>query len=589
MGTYFISYTNLIKRLKKELGYKYDEDLLNDIIEMGFVTFIFNENGSFFLEEDVLTCKIIMDINYNISEEIENFFGFRCDLFFNIIKLGEQTYIRTMRGEKKKKIPTYIKYISSLAFIKCEKASEVSFFEIPGGDLISNNEFVIRYCEQTKRRKDIIENAKINDFANTSTYMGKKNALMEFIIESISPYCHTQTIFLDIMCGSGSVSNVFSRLGKTYASDAQHFCTLLAKVQGKGLTVNYVSYLLKKIYPYYIKNIESLNSLLSESICLEEEIFYMDSFNIDNVYYLYEQLILKTKLYSSTENVSSNISALVKSRKQNNKMFPYCLFSTYYSNVYFGIQQCIQIDSIRYAIDQISDMNGKEWLLGILVITVSAVATNFGGHFAQPIKVNKENIITILEKRKKSAWLEFSKRSLEIAAESEKKTNCISIIPGPCKKSLDWLEKRGGKDVIVYLDAPYKREDYSRYYHVLETLVLYDYPSCEYKGRNRSLHNGERFRSEFSTRSIAKVERQFVEIIKKILAMNSICAWSYSNNGNADIIRVINGVKNEISCEVHISSTVHKHNGQGKRIIEYCVIFKNKKMDGEHILTVLKK
>ena len=407
--------------------------------------------------------------------------------------------------------------------------------------------------------------------------MGIKKSISDFIIESIIPHYNKKQIFLDLMCGSGSMSNVFSKFGRTYASDAQMFCMLLAKVQGKGLSTKHALELLDEVYPHYIKNIESLNNLLKKQVELEEELFHIDMANINEIFKLYKILVSTTKLYSSTEIVSPEVLNLINSRKDNNKKFPYCLFSIYYANVFFGIQQCIQIDSIRYAIDQISNQDDREWLLGVLIITTSVVSTNYGGHFAQPRKIEKSNISTVLEKRKKSAWLEFSKRLLEIAVESEKKGNCIAIVQGPWQKALEWLNKQRDEEVLVYLDAPYKREDYSRYYHVLETLTLYDYPSSEYKGRNRSIHSGERFRSEFSTRKIEKIEKQLVCIIIKILSLNNVCAWSYSNNGVANIMSVINCVKNKLPCEVFIYDIEHKHNTQGKwkktqkNIIEYCI------------------
>ena len=134
----------------------------------------------------------------------------------------------------------------------------------------------------------------------------------------------------------------------------------------------------------------------------------------------------------------------------------------------------------------------------------------------------------------------------------------------------------------MYVDAPYKRDDYSRYYHVLETLARYDYPDSEYKSRTRSISKGERFRSEFSTRNVGKVENQFVFLITGVLKNNYVCAWSYSNNGSADMMRVIEGVLENKSCNVYIYAVEHRHMSQGKKrkervrgkTVEYCIVFK---------------
>ena len=38
---------------------------------------------------------------------------------------------------------------------------------------------------------------------------------------------------------------------------------------------------------------------------------------------------------------------------------------------------------------------------------------------------------------------------------------------------------------VVYADPPYTRDHYSRYYHLLDTLLLYDYPDPVGKGQYR--------------------------------------------------------------------------------------------------------
>ncbi len=53
------------------------------------------------------------------------------------------------------------------------------------------------------------------------------------------------------------------------------------------------------------------------------------------------------------------------------------------------------------------------------------------------------------------------------------------------------------ENLVIYADPPYSRAQYSRYYHLLETLVLYDYPDCNDKGRYRA----DRVQTAFSLKS----------------------------------------------------------------------------------------
>lgn len=582
METYFYSYFDLKKWLSEELREKYNENILCSIIDLGLIVSFDQDGETYFFEKDVFLCKKIMEENYHIEEEIKSAFGYRSDLLFDILKIGFGTFIKTSKGEKKK-IPAYVRNITFDSMLDYDKIENGIICNLNGNLVASNNLYVIRYFEKVQERSNLIKKSSQRDFANTSTYMGIKRPIMDFVIDSIMPYCDNQTVFVDLMCGSGSVANVFSQFGKTYASDAQLFCRLLAKVQGKGFNTEKASVLLNKIYPDYLRNMEELNRLFGESVSKEANIFHMDMANLKNVFETYIEFINNTKLYSSTNCVSENINALINQRKQNSELCPYCLFTLYFANVYFGVEQSFQIDSIRYAIEQIDDKEDREWLTGVLIITASVIASNYGGHFAQPIKIEEKNIEFILEKRKKSAWLEFSRRLAAIAEESENSDNEISIITGPWERTLEWLEKQLMYNAVVYLDAPYKREDYSRYYHVLETLAKYDYPSSEYKSRSRSIKAGERFRSDFSTRNNKKIETIFVSIITRILNDNFVCAWSYSNNGSADILKIINEVKEKCMCDIFVYATDHKHMKQGKqgnrsvnnKIVEYCIVFKN--------------
>ena len=67
-----------------------------------------------------------------------------------------------------------------------------------------------------------------------------------------------------------------------------------------------------------------------------------------------------------------------------------------------------------------------------------------------------------------------------------------------------------------------------------------------------------------------------------MLKNNYVCAWSYSNNGSADMIRVIEGVLEKKLCDIYIYAVEHRHMSQGKKrkervrgkTVEYCIVFK---------------
>ena len=583
MQKHFYTYCELKNWLSMELEKKYDEKMLDDIVDRGLIVSLNREQIQYFIEKDIYLCKKLLEQNYEISDDIISFFGFRMDVFFDIIKITDGTFLKSLKGSEKKRVPAYIRNLLFMSENKTYEKTNEKVFNLSECTVVSDNLFVIHYLDEVKKREGLYTEFENNDFANTSTYMGIKKNIIDFVMESIIIHSNPEGVFVDLMCGSGYVANIFSKLGTTYASDSQLFCTLLAKVQGNGISVNWALEALTQIYSDYLYNMEKLKDLFGEGIITENSIFHMDLSNKNKILDLYTQFVNNTELYSSTDNTSKHIQLLIDQRKQNHKLFPYCLFATYFSNIYFGMEQSFQIDSIRYAIEQFEDKQLQDWMTGVLIITVSVVASNYGGHFAQPKKNDQENLESILDQRKKSVWLEFSKRLMAVAEESEKRKAPIHIIPGPWQDALEFLKARNIRNALVYVDAPYKRDDYSRYYHVLETLARYDYPDSEHKSRTRSISKGERFRSEFSTRNVGKVENQFVFLITEILRNNYVCAWSYSNNGSADMMRVIEGVLEKKSCDIYIYAVEHRHVSQGKKrkesvsnkTVEYCIVFRS--------------
>jgi adenine-specific DNA methylase len=166
-----------------------------------------------------------------------------------------------------------------------------------------------------------------------------------------------------------------------------------------------------------------------------------------------------------------------------------------------------------------------------------------------------------------SAWREFEAKFLSLSKESERTTNRIDFVSGPWRKTVQTLKSDLNKDVLFYVDAPYKREEYSRYYHALETLVDYNYPSIFGKGRQPykdTKIGGERFSSEFFTKNAAKVEAIFVELFVEILSTGWKCAWSYSSNGIAQIENVLEKVSEITDCLIISFSTPYKHKSQNK-------------------------
>ena len=278
-----------------------------------------------------------------------------------------------------------------------------------------------------------------------------------------------------------AASAAFSRAWKTVASDSLQFCRILAAVQGGGFSALRARQLLKDLLPKAREHASKLNDQLHEFVEEEEGIFHRD---FDRALLgRYQKFIKSFPLYQPKGSQSTsgwNPSALVDERRKNPKTIPYCLFTTYFANIYFGLRQSIEIDSLRFAIDQLGNGVDRTFCLGALIASASITGTTYAGHFAQPVRLRKSNLLSIIETRAMSVLHEFSRRlegfgSGEWESSSSYRGSAWALADRPTPST----SQLSHKSVLVYVDAPYKREDYSRYYHVLETLAIYGYPCLE--------------------------------------------------------------------------------------------------------------
>lgn len=566
---------------------------LKTLIDRNILPVYSSDTGEkIFLKEDINDIASLL-INhsrkYITQKRIEKFFT-NVNKFF---VLASNTLI-SMIMKINNINPAYYPAIRNLiAFCRTIKNNnQISFKEIPYFNLAAvatlSKEVVNFVTRQLQRSKKVVQ-SKASLFAHSAYYMGSKRNLGAFLVESLFRFLPYDGFVIDLMCGSGAASQALSTIWSTYASDAQFFCQHLALIQGKGYTYKRANTILKKIIPLARKNAHILNKDVEEWI-KKEEIFFHSNIN-QKLFENYKTFTEEVSCYPTYKSIiGKRLYKKVLNRKKNPTHVPYCLFTAYFANIYFGLRQTVEIDSIRYAIDQLETSNDKDWAIGALIATISCLGSTYAAHFAQPKKLTLKNLPGLLDQRAKSIIHEFCIRFGALARESENAKYQIRILPGPWQTTLASAEKILKKDkVLIYLDAPYKREEYSRYYHILETAVLYNYPAATKKGKLPDKEKGERFRSIFFSRNRDKIEKEISRIICSVLRNGWTCAWSYSDNGDASIINVIEQVYNVINCRVLSFSTPYQHKPQGKRkqknVIEYLILFlpvenKNGRKDG---------
>lgn len=210
---------------------------------------------------------------------------------------------------------------------------------------------------------------------------------------------------------------------------------------------------------------------------------------------------------------------------------PYRLTTLSFAWGYFGLRQAIAIDSIRYAIDR-SRESGRlgaaqaDWALVALLQAASCAAAT-PGHFAQYLRAgSEESFLRVRRQRRRNIWKQFLNelgllRPYGAAAWRESNT----VMQADALSVFRQLDGLGVERAMIYADPPYSKDHYSRYYHVLETLTLYDHPTSEGKGRYRP----DRFVTPFSLKS--RVQEAMAELCAEISAREFTLILSYPSNG----------------------------------------------------------
>lgn len=202
----------------------------------------------------------------------------------------------------------------------------------------------------------------------------------------------------------------------------------------------------------------------------------------------------------------------------------YCLATLYFSAGYFSLAQAIAIDALRFAIDSVAQPMETDWLLGAWLTGLSLIV-NAPGHTAQFLKPNTPSgHARIVRAWRRSVWDQFesSLESLQqIGSDVWRAQNEVFV-----GDALDLVSSKSLDNVgAFYADPPYTKDQYSRYYHVYETLYRYDFPDSLGAGRTRS----DRFSTGFSLKS--SVVASFHDLCRNIARRRVPLVLSYPDQG----------------------------------------------------------
>ena len=265
--------------------------------------------------------------------------------------------------------------------------------------------------------------------------------------------------------------------------------------------------------------------------------------------------------------LSPDLLPIFERAQTEESVLPYCLFSTYFMNSYFGVRQCIQIDAIRCAIDRVAgpfrdpqDDVLFHKLIAALIYAASECVSS-PGHFAQYNAPNNRNInMYVVRQRSKDMWECFLGCVEELFGTDKSNGEENHALQEDAGSLLDPSSSWYGlitRDSLIYADPPYTEDQYSRFYHVLNTLILYDYPDCRGKGRYRS----DRYVSHFSLKSTAATRLD--ALLRKVGAAGVPLILSYLDEGLVDL-SALAGLCRSHFAAVDSVEIDYNHSNQGR-------------------------
>ena len=409
------------------------------------------------------------------------------------------------------------------------------------------------------------------DHFSVLNYQGSKKNLLDFIHKNTTSYLNNDSTILDIFAGTCSVGYSFKRNHTVYANDSELYAYIISKALLGVYSSNY-NHILQQIEQDYYQNY-SLFPDSFKSYQAQEQILLENANNIS-------QLI---ELYNSVTTVW-NSEVLLSSKIHRN----FELFTTYYSNSYFGIKQAMDIDSIRFAIEKYKSSDIFYPLMTSLFFAMKECVFSKDGHMAQPLNLDS-NKTKLFALRNKSIY-EIFKQKFEMFF-----SNDFVNIAG-CNKvfNLDFENLLKQEDIIknatfIYADPPYTDMQYSRYYHLLNIVAKYNYPApTQNAGKyTKGLYTVDRFQSKLSAKSSClqtfNTLISFSNEYKKDLAISFAYPADTAKQKTDRYVMSIEDIKSSCCKEfgtknIEIATLDYTHsnnrNKTPKKVIEYLIMCK---------------
>ncbi len=423
-----------------------------------------------------------------------------------------------------------------------------------------------------KARKQELRND--DSYIHIMKYMGSKRELLPDIKKSIQEMIPQNSTILDIFAGTASVGAYLKKDYNIISNDIQNYSQIIAKslIESSSIELTEeVHHIIFKLEKEYVKNKANLIKLLPN--IYDKSNYFVDIKKGEWTNEHREDYLQFINNFPSPPNqfkTSSKELLLLKDLYFNNNKSTYLQTTFLFSETYFSLEQAMDIDSIRYAIDTIIKDEVLQSIFLSALIYAYSYCSSGTGHFAmfRDLKDVSSAEDTFIY-RKKKVWEYFIKKVDQIIEYHQYIPNKIyKTVSFDFSKLLNSPEIKGTN--LIYADPPYSFVHYSRFYHAIESLVKYDYDIPSFKGRYRS----DRHQSLFCQKT--NVTDAFKSLFKGAKNNNSHVLLSYSDAGMISLDEIIDliiemGFKTNVEQIQYDHSTLGRKGHKNNTINEYLI------------------
>ena len=333
-------------------------------------------------------------------------------------------------------------------------------------------------------------------------YMGSKTKILPFVIKGIQSVYKRGPI-CDLFAGSCSLSGALGNQVPIISNDIQVYSSVIAR--------------------NYLTDWDS-GDVTVEQINEEATEYHREHYNELILQFQYPEDITLDQFNEIEERSRDLIT-----QEFDNEWH---LFTKNYSGTWWSTEQCTWIDSYRKVIEDHRDSTMYNTLLCCLMYA-AAYNSQGTGHYAQYRDANTQSSLAdIMIYRSKNIKEYFERKLIEALKIARKQaTNLNHII-----ESNDYMVcLQNVRNCTVYADPPYCFVHYSRFYHALETMVLYDYPELQEKNGElvKGRYRVDRHQSPFCIKT--QVAEAFSNMFEIIRENNCSLVLSYSDTAMISI------------------------------------------------------